>query len=232
MRLQFKTDAENQYFTREIEPGFVKVDCNGLEELSWDDNLWNGKHNITIDLPKTTTEVGQQLVIQVTVGDESRPEPFVHDVYLNVVPKKHHPPSSPSPNPGPPGPRPGPDVPDRGEAGIPNVHSVEKDQWGEHGFDKFSGLKVVHNGAGYDYFYNRDNAYLLQEQKISQDTEAELLESQFSTALVIIGMGIMSNEAKIEEEKCAAQVESITKLLSPVLLPMINGLGSIKLSEI
>ena len=229
VRLQFKTDAENQYFTREKERGYIEVNCSKFKELSWYGNLSNGKHNITIDIPKIT-ELGQQLVIEVTVGNDSRPELFVHFVFLEVVPKRDHPLSSPNPKPKPPGPDLGPDVPDQGALAMPNLHAVGKNQWEKHGFDKYSGLKIHDGGEdGYDYYYNRDNFHLRRAQKRSRDPEAGSLERKFCYALVFIGMWIMK-ETGVEQEKRLQQVESITRLLSPVLLPIIN-LGSIKPNE-
>jgi hypothetical protein len=227
IRLQFMTDAENQYFTRDIEPGSISVECDDFDELAWDDNLWNGKHNISVDIPKSVS-VGRELVIIVTVNDDSRPESFAHEVYLEVEPKRERQSAKKSSKKKSASEKEGDDVKDQGGLGLPQVYPVLKEKWDEHEFDKYSALRVVHNGeSGYDYYYNQDNAYLRHEQKVAKDQQAELLETQFKTGLVLIGMSMMSDSGS-PEEKRPEQIVLTTRTLSPVLLPMINGLGSVE----
>jgi len=226
VHLQFMTDAENQYFRRDIEPGTIQVECDDIDELAWDDNLWNGKHNISIDLPKSVS-VGQELVVIVSVNDDSRPELFLHEVYLEVVPMHKKNGGGKKPNK-PASDNKGDDVNDQGGLGLPNVYPVPEEKWDDHDFDKYSGLRVVQNGEdGYDYFYNQDNAYLRNEQKVAKDQVAKVLETQFKSALVLIGMSMMTDSDLPEEER-PDQIALATRTLSPVVLPMINGLGALE----
>jgi hypothetical protein len=121
-------------------------------------------------------------------------------------------------------------------------------------FDKYSALKIIHAGTSesngthadiYDFFINADNAHLKAEMK-AQSQQAEVIDAQFTYGMVLIGLALIqendqngtgsgdSGGGSLDQGDEAAldrQVESLSTALAPVLLPMIEHLGSLDVEE-
>jgi hypothetical protein len=121
-------------------------------------------------------------------------------------------------------------------------------------FDKYTALRVVHAGTSeeyaegengrdiYDFFLNVDNVYLKTELK-SSNTEANLLEARFLYGMVLLGLGLLHQETETEKDHSdfrrgdsngfdvTDKVEEFTRAAAPVLLPMIDHLGSLDLED-
>jgi hypothetical protein len=125
-------------------------------------------------------------------------------------------------------------------------------------FDENSALRVKHagssganggNGNGkdvYDFFLNVDNIYLKAEQKAG-NADPEVTEARFVYGMVLLGLGLLHQEAqtktlasnsledsldeRYEEVNIEDRVEVFTKAVAPVLLPMIDYLGSLDLEN-
>jgi hypothetical protein len=117
-------------------------------------------------------------------------------------------------------------------------------------FNEYSALRIIHvpgsdddqNGKEiYDFYINMDNIYLWNEQKSSKKN-ADLLEACFLYGMVLVGISLihddMERESKKEEDdyedehngyrkpNVEDKVEEFTKAIAPILLPMIENLGS------
>ena len=125
-------------------------------------------------------------------------------------------------------------------------------------FDKYSALRVIHagssdkngeNGNGkdiYDFFLNVDNIYLKTELKASS-MDPEVTEARFVYGMVLLGLGLLHQEAQVKKAEydyaedgldgtskqtnIEDRVEEFTKAVAPVLLPMIDYLGSLDLES-
>ena len=125
-------------------------------------------------------------------------------------------------------------------------------------FDRYSALRVKHagrsdengkNGNGkdiYDFYLNVDNIYLRTELKASR-REAEVTEARFVYGMVLLGLGLLHQEAQdrkprsdheedrsdvlTEQVNIGDKVEEFTKAVAPVLLPMIDYLGALDLES-
>jgi len=116
-------------------------------------------------------------------------------------------------------------------------------------FDQYTALRIRHAPESddvedgkeiYDFFINMDNLYLVNEQKTSKK-DADVLEACFLYGMVLVGISLiyddLENESKKDEESydddeeerkinVEDKVESFTKAIAPILLPMIENLGS------
>ncbi len=122
---------------------------------------------------------------------------------------------------------------------LPNIIRVHRDKWREHGFTESSALKVVHAGDSedssapiYDFYVNLDNKYLLHSYK-QRGADAPLLEKQFIYGLVLVGLALLQDHhrrAKLKQadgENVADLVARTTSSLGPILLPMLQTIGSL-----
>ena len=124
-------------------------------------------------------------------------------------------------------------------------------------FDKYTALRVVisdddvnlnqdqehTNGeshATFDFFINMDNIYLKSELKESKE-DPEMMKARWKYGLVLIGMALLHDniqgkqsgeteegERLDQEESIGNKVDQFTRAIGPVLLPMINSLGTLE----
>jgi len=230
-RIQFETDAENNYFTRDLNPGEFQLFLNFDDEFILVEdyvlNLWNGMANLTVSLPEDC-KIGDLLRYTVEVNDITRVTPFSIEFYVKVDPpieKKKGKSGERIKSPGEEGKkREKPSAFD-----IPSIIEVRKNDWAKHGFDKESTLKVMDSGEnGYDFYINMDNIYLLTEIKGRFKTDPKILEAQYKYGMVLIGMSLLKELEEKEEESVYERIYEITKAISPVLLPMIATLGTLE----
>jgi len=229
-RVQFETDAENNYFTRDLYPGEFKLTLNDITLVTdYILNLWNGIANLTVALPKGCN-VGELLKYTVEVNDVSRVNPFLITFYVLVDPLAEKKKGKLGERIKPPGDKKGerhiPSLLD-----IPNIIEIRRPEWNKYGFDKESALKVRSTEDGYDFYINMDNIYLLTEIKGRFKSDPKVLEAQYKYGMVLIGMSLLKEleeKEEEEEESIYEKIYEVTKAISPVLLPMIATLGTLE----
>ena len=227
-RVQFETDAENNYFTRDLSPGEFKLTLNnGTLVEDYVLNLWNGIANLTVALPEDC-KVGDLLKYTVEVNDISRVNPFLITFYVLVDPSIEKKEGKPGERIKPPGDKKGErHIPSSFD--IPNIIEVRSSEWDKYGFDKESALKVRDTGEdGYDFHINMDNIYLLTEIKGRFKSDPKVLEAQYKYGMVLIGMSLLKELEEKEEEFIYERIYEVTKAISPVLLPMLATLGTLE----
>jgi len=256
-RINFETDADNDYFSRALEAGdfslFAIVDGTKLPVSNFTGpNLNNGIATLSVRLPDDA-EVESKIEFLATVTDPYRQQPFENRFVVLVKPEmstrgggghRRNPPGSDDGS--------GREQP----AGIalPNIIEVAEDGWPNHGFDRFTSLKIKDAGDGeqdgtdepnvtrYDFFINVDNLYLKTEMKFVK-ADVSLLKARFTYGMVLVGLGLlqqdMADQSKDEDapepgnqdddagENVEERVERVTKALAPIMLPMIESLGAL-----
>ena len=242
-RIQFETDAENNYFNRDKEPGelTLKINGNSIEDYSL--NLWNGLATLNIGLP-TSAEVGDILCLKAEVVDISRIEPFANEFCIKVEEQQEK-------NGGHGGNRKKPSSKERGEdrqkptyLDIPNAWEIRRNEWDKHNFDEKSALKVVDAGEeiGYDFYINMDNVYLQMEIKENIKIDPKLLEARFKYGMVLLGISLIDFEEKRKKNEKQTQqkeddisiferISQFSRAISPTLLPMISSLGDLEIES-
>jgi len=240
-RVQFETDAVNDYLDREMDPGSFELYCDSRQVSDFSLNLHNGVATLNVTLPEEV-KVGDHLDYTARLSDELllEPERFVNKFDILVTKAV----SSASGGGGKRLPPAGEGVGDRiqpDKMALPKVFEVREEEWGEYEFNKYSALSVKGTGDDtYDYFINMDNLYLNVELKaLARDEDPKLLQSRFKFAMILVGLAILKETTKNEDSyfnednlNLEEFVEKFTSMVAPVILPMINTLGDLNSDQL
>ena len=266
-RVSFETDAINEYFSRDIDPGefsLSMVHGNGnIGVQNYVLNLQNGIATLSLDLPPDTL-VGQAIKFVSSVTDASRIVPFENSFVVRVKgaveKKKLTGKKSNGARRKPPGDEDGAerDVPTGIQ--LPNIISVNEEDWSKHTppFDKYSALRIKNAGEEqteadngndtevYDFYINVDNVYLNSELKTGA-ADPEVTRARFKYGMVLMGLALLQHDTQgkkninidqrdVEEENeyqenIEGKVEVFTKAIAPILIPMITSLGDLDLED-
>ena len=247
-RITFETDVANDYFERPQYPG-ENILCPLYEGPAPDNNLnpHSGTFTLNLDLPEKAN-VGDSFRYELIVQDETLIEPFVNRFVISVGP-----PQKPT---GGNGRR--PEHPTNGQGNedipkgldIPTPILVYEEKWGDHGFDKYSALKVVFDpidegeSGSYDYYINMDNFYLKSVLKATKE-DLEIVKARWQHGMVLIGMSLLIDSDNSEGSSSINQalgsdsevspeenVSKITAAIAPVLLPLIEHLGALSEDDV
>lgn len=258
-RVTFETDADNDYFSRNTDPGeFGLYLVLGHTRVPVADyvgpNLHNGVATLTVQLP-INCQPGDVLQFEAVVNDPTLLDPFTNAFSLAVKQPSTAQGGKAGEHRKPPSPEHGDDREMAGGITLPNIIPVYESQFEAYKFDKHTALRIrtaeqgtttIENGNGeardvYDFFINMDNVFLKSELKSCGD-EIDLVRARWRYALVLVGLALLHEDSKkpklvIEEQKekedegqsVEARVEQLTRALAPVLLPMIDSLGALEL---
>ena len=233
-RIRFKTDAENDFFSREKYPGtYILTRDDGVSE-DHIVHLLNGIATLNVELP-TIAKIGDVYHYRFEVTDTNSEKTFVNEFNIRVVNKQEN-------NGGNGGKRTPPDGENSGKNSfsptgitLPNVVEIGKEQWDEHNFTKESALRVLNVDGAYDFYVNMDNIHLQTEIKPISKNEAKmrLLKARYKYSMVLVGLGVLGyykNQKKDDETPIANDnpedmIRKVSDMLSPVLLPMIDVMG-------
>ncbi|MCK4520439.1 hypothetical protein KAT95_01040 [Candidatus Parcubacteria bacterium] len=242
-RVQYETDAENDYFNRDKEPGELIIKINNIATKNHSINLWNGIATLTIEM-LSDVKIGDKLYFQSEVSDITRVEPFLNEFCIII--------DQPQENEGnnngenkkkkSPGKKKGSDRQDSAHLDIPNICEVRRNEWEKYKFDEKSALYVLDAGeeAGYDFYINMDNIYLQMEIKGNIKTDPKILEARFKYGMVLLGISFLDFDKKAEKEKTFKdakvgamsvfeKISQFSRAISPTLLPMITALGDLEI---
>ena len=127
---------------------------------------------------------------------------------------------------------------------LPTIIEVSKDgrsghTWDEQGFYKNSALKVLGSEEdGYDFFINIDNLHLRTEIRGAKPEDALSIEGKYKFGQVLLGLAMLKDAAKLESSNPENQGMGIFELIekssqswSPVIIPMIDNLSALDLSN-
>jgi hypothetical protein len=136
VRVAFETDAENDYFRRDEQPGECKLfqlnDGKMNSAKNWQTpHLFEGLATLTLALPESA-EVGDTLIYEARFTDPSRIEPFTNRFTLTVrEERKEQPPRPPKPPEPPEGPtsKDGTDKQDDTKLNVPQPQEIYEPAW-------------------------------------------------------------------------------------------------------
>ena len=136
---------------------------------------------------------------------------------------------------------------------LPKITQVREEKWNiyEPPFNKYTALRVIHAGKSesgdkkdiYDFYINMDNAYLKADLK-STSIDIQLVEARFIYGMALLGLAILHDTEKTPEKQNNISddeqngknveyvVESVTQAIAPILLPMIDGLGTLETTDV
>ncbi len=232
-RIRFKTDADNNFFSREKYPGTYRLSRDGGEAEDHILHLHNGIATLNVELP-TAAKIGDVFNYHFVVTDTNVDRDFENEFQITVIEQQDA-------SGGNSGKRTPPDG-DKSEkdsfkpAGIslPNVQEVYRSNWEEHGFTKESALTVKKFEGVYDFYVNMDNIHLQTEIKPIAKNEGKmrLLKARYKYSMVLIGLSVLgyydnhkNGENAESDDAPEEMIKKISDMLSPVLLPMIDVMG-------
>jgi hypothetical protein len=197
-RVEFETDAANDYFDRADSPGEIVV--KPLTALEFN-QLWKGTWS-TRFRPPAGSRPGDRVTVTVNVTDPdraSRGKSGFHNEFTLVVGQADHTPTRPGPPPKPPK---GPTDGKKESVGLamPNVIEVRTAEWDtlEPSFTQNDALRIVRGGGGdFDYYINLDNTYLLTELSKTKEHDKALIVYWFKWGIVVCAMGMMQHSRRM-----------------------------------
>lgn len=243
-RVQFETDAENEYFNRDRESGQFSIAFNSHVISDYSLNLWNGLATLNVELP-SEIKVGDTLLFKTEVTDNSCVEPFYNEFCVKVDQPDEKTGGDSGKRKQPPG-----EV-DKDEErknpsslDLPNIIELRKKDtnWERHFKEEMGALSIKDTGDdGYDFYLNMDNVYLQTEIKGNTKIDHRLLEARFKYGMVLIGISLLEHFNGSETRKLTNEGEGglstfekigqLSKAISPILLPMIASLGDLELES-
>lgn len=220
-RVRFKTDAKNDFFTREKYPGqytLLRDENQGEDHIL---HLYNGVATLNVELPKEA-KVDDIYRYKFIVTDTNIDRDFENEFEIHVIETKET-----TGN----GRRKSSLVPTG--ISLPTVTEVCKEQWGEYDFTKESALCVKKVDDTYDFFVNMDNIYLHTEIKpiAKNEGKMKLLKARYKYSMVLLGLGVLGyydnhkEDKNYDMESTEEEIRKISEMISPVILPIIDVLG-------
>lgn len=203
-RVEFETDAENNYFERAESPGTLEIAPQGICASN---APFNGRMSARF-VPPPNAQVGDEIPVTVTVTDDNRPYPFVCSFTIRVVATK----AKETREPGNPQPRGG------RRAAMPNLIMVTRDgreidgkptkSWDEQDFDEFSGAAVEEGESHLDVYINMDNTHLLNQLKREgHRADPPLMMYWFRYGLLLAVMGLMQEQKRRENRQQSKRIK-------------------------
>ena len=254
-RIPFITDAENDYFKRDEEPGSMTlyrvVDNQLVPAKNWrSPTLFEGKVTLSLALP-AEMEIGDVVVYEAHVTDPSRLEPFVNRFALLVKAEREAPTTPMKPplaKPDKPGAEMGKDVQQDTRLDVPKPSEIWEKDWGnqEPQFDKFTAMRIkrppgaADNSAVFDYLINMNNVFIDQAIK-EKPKRANEIRDKYKFGMTMITLAVIRHDLEMrkreveteddEEEPnrsdVRATVAEVTSALAPFLLPLVDMLSRI-----
>lgn len=244
-RVEFKTDVSNDYFDRSKDPGEFKLFINGIESEDAAINLWNGFAHLNVKIENA--KIGDLIHFRSEVSDISRIDPLFEDFYVKVIEPLQKSNGRGGGRKPPSQDKDGTDSKRPDGFALPRIIEVSKDgrtghTWEQQSFSNHSALKVKGNEEdGYDFFVNIDNIHLLTELKPAKDTDIQTIQAKYKFGLVLVGIALLNDNNQEQNKDINTEeddnnifeiIERTTKAISPIVIPMIDSLGSLELQEI
>lgn len=245
-RIDMETDAEDEYFLRQHDPGAISVKVHdGIDYADTADFASTGPRSgmfrPSVGLP-AGVHAGDTVRYLIEVTDPNRWDVFRCELTLNVTPPGSERERG-KPNPG--------NVSNTGKGSrgggtgtlaLPNVIPVHEsdENWRQYGFTEDTAMVIKEapdaERAVYDYYVNVDNKYLKIVEKESE-ADAPLLERQFTFGLLLVSLAIIQDSLRSpdgteeDREDIEAIVARVTKAIAPVLIPMIQTIGQLSADD-
>jgi len=213
-RITFETDAVNDYFSRQIEPGMFTLRLTGLQNefLTVEDfslNLQNGIATLNLKLPPQS-QVGDALRFQAITTDATRLEPFKNSFVISVR-EATEPAGGRGSRRKPPSEQEGEDREIPSGIQLPKWKPIHESDWENQSppFNQYTALRIKDAGSDenggdadgksvYDFFINVDNVHLKRYLKYERRTEQieQVVQTRFELGLMLSGLALIHRAAQ------------------------------------
>jgi hypothetical protein len=256
VRVAFVTDAENEYFRRDDQPGEVALFQVLGDELkpakNWrTPHLFEGKASLSLALP-AEARVGDAVTFEAQVTDPSRIEPFRNRFMLTVRAEREETPytSNPTkPKPDKPSDTKGKEAQQDTRLNVPSPAEVWEKDWGvqDPAFDKFTAMRIKRppnadvNSSAFDYFINMNNVFIDQAVK-ERPKKVREIRDRYTFGMTLLTLALVRHdlEARKHDEPEEGEAEGrslrqdvhelvadVTSAIAPFLLPLVDCLSRI-----
>lgn len=214
IRIQYKTDVNNDYFERISEKGkfnlMYKIDNKEyLDVPDFQINLFNGYGNLNINFPDKVVP-GDIVCFKSKITDNNSVNGFVEEFFVKVLDddkiklskKRKNERKKPSDD------KKGNETKKPSEASLPYVNQLYKDSW--KNFEDTYGQRVTEsdaymvtvNGNQYDHHINMDNKHLknIKLKKASDESKSKEIDLYYKTGLTLFNLGIIQDFKKNQEK--------------------------------
>ncbi len=232
-RIRFKTDACNDFFSREKYPGTYTLTRDNVQAEDHIVHLHNGIATLNVELPNSA-QIGDVFKYRFVITDTNIDRDFENEFEIHIIEQQDTSGGNGGRRTPPDGEKPEKDSFKPAGISLPNVKEIYRDHWEEYGFVKESALTVRKFEDAYDFFVNMDNIHLQTEIKpiVKNEGKMKLLKARYKYSMVLIGLGVLGYYDSHQNEENTDNTDSpeemirkISDMLSPVLLPMIDVMG-------
>jgi len=191
-RVEFVTDAVNDYFSRAESPGQMTIEPTGVLEHY---RLWNGVYSARFR-PPADARPGDEYTVAIAVTDPAREEQgkegFVSRFKLAIEKELTQ--------DTPPGPKAKPKAPKKNgkrapRLSMPNVIQVRQPEWEQYNpaFDADQAFRVMRGDEenSFDFYVNLDCRHLVGYLKATKDEEHDLVRHWFQWGLTLCALGLL-----------------------------------------
>jgi hypothetical protein len=251
-RIQFETDAENDYFTREdnevsFEVFFIDDESNTRHILDYTLNLNNGIATLSMKLPSKCC-VGDLLHFKTILNDETQVFPYENSFNINVKEaqivnggngerRTSH------------GNKHGKDREVPSGIFFEDPREIYEKDWNTFtpALNRFSALKLINNSSSnladesdnFEFWINMDNSYLQSELK-GNTKDISINKARFKYGLSLIAISMLQYYKELKNKNTAVNdddeininrgIESFCQAVAPVIIPMITSLGGLDIT--
>ena len=234
IRIQYKTDANNDYFDRISEKGkfnlMYKID-NGefLDVPDFQINLFNGYGNLNINFPDKIIP-GDIICFKSEISDNNKINGFIEEFYVKVLDEDQIKPGKKRLNKRkkPSDDKKGNETKKPSEASLPHVNQLYKNEWKafEDSYDQTitesDAYMVTIAGNQYDHHINMDNKHLknIKLKKASDESKSKEIDLYYKTGLTLLILGIIQDFKKNQEKDSNVdEIEKSVKRTSRAIAP-------------
>lgn len=246
-KIKFKTDVENEYFSRKEDCGIYILESSIGDIKNHNMSLNSGTAILTITLPEEVN-IGDKILYKISVYDDYMVDPIINEFQVIVEKEiifigggngsKVHPNGEAKED--------GKNLTQSGLA-LPEIKEIYKDDWHNPiysflNINSDTALSVRQSTIEnvYDFYINMSNKCLETEIKpnLKNEVKVKMLKSKYKYGMVLIGISIINylqvtkKEQKDETYIVQDEVEKITAMLSPVLIPIIDSLSELEPDDI
>jgi hypothetical protein len=223
-KLECRTDAANDYFSRSMSPGAKVLHFKTSIQCRTSVSLRNG-------LLTFTFTAGEHLksgdVLQGTFGvnDASRPDPLVFDLRIEIGPPELKQATSPRPPE-----KPGVKITAKDDKKLPRIDWITKADYERYGFNDENTLRIEKTHHGIDLYINRDHVSL-QAMRKKERSEANVLykENIFRYELAIIALTICKSSHADESDDAISTATTCADAIACYFVDLVAYLSNLKL---
>ena len=180
--IRFKTDVNEEFFTRVVSPGMVTVEHKGIETDQFNVNIKNGKASFSFTDKLTSKIAETELEFKITCPDHQEVQ-YIYQVKLKVMANEEL----------------NEDNKDQGFTGLPPMKEITQDDWTEDMTEK-TGAVFQTNGNEIIYLINMDNVFLKNKLDATKsEGEKEFYKRLFKFAMLFSAMSTKNYEDDIRK---------------------------------